>query len=252
MVVDLDKLDSWPGGLIDAIEPFLSDIENENEVERAFNVSGDRWFEPAPDMPAKNAALTLIANAMIGQDLRVFHATRLIDPDAIHREGLRPLSIEAQLKMVRSKIVEILSAEEIDTLDCSIRSINLNDRYFSVRHGQVWFTPLRRKLYDGGCDVFFNHFGGEAIQRIAKMATPAMMLAIRKLGVPAVVVARIPAFGCCTFGDLQLAPAMLARIQEERNNCPEIGLGWDVLVKHAVPKEWIEVVLPRGDHSQFR
>lgn len=249
MVIDLDIFDTWPSGLIDAIEPLLSEIAMESQIETAFNLSSERWFERSPPMPATKAAHALIGEAMAGQEIRVFHATRLINPIAIRNEGFRPLSLEAQLAMVRNELAKTLSVTGIDNLDSSIASIDLTANFFSVRQGQVWFTPLRRQLHDGGCEVFFNHWGGEAIQRIATMTKPSMTSAIRKIGMPFVVLARIPAFGCCKFGDSRLAPTMLGRIQERRALHQQTNLGWDVLIERAIPKEWIEDVLPSKDHS---
>lgn len=249
MVVDLDDLNSWPHGLINSIEPLLPEINSELQSSNAFDLSDEKWFKSSPPNPTTSAAQELICEAMIDREIRVFHATRLIDPTTIRAEGLRSLELKSHLRMIRAGLVKILNIAEIEDMDRAIASIDLTSNFFSVREGQVWFTPLRRNLHDGGCEVFFNNYGGEAIQRIANMATATMVSAIRKLGMPFVVVARIPAFGCCHFGDSRLAPTMLQRIKETRTGHNATSIGWDVLIRKTIPKEWIEDVLPREDHS---
>jgi hypothetical protein len=125
--------------------------------------------------------------------------------------------------------------------------VDLTNPFFATREGSVWFTPMRRYLHDGGCNVFFEHWGGEAIQRFAAMGSPKLEAAIRSIGTAAVAVAHIPAYGWCRFSPTRLAPTMLdlmlERVAPDEVHTP----GWDVLVKQTVPPCCIERVLPPTD-----
>jgi hypothetical protein len=72
-------------------------------------------------------------------------------------------------------------AREIDAL---IAKVGIEIDFFRGREGQVWGTPLHRFLHDGGWDVFFRLWGGEAIQRLAAMPSPELEAVIQSVGIP--------------------------------------------------------------------
>lgn len=245
--VDLDRELSWPAGIVTEITPLLPSILAEREATLAFDLSGDRWFSSGPPTSSTKAAHRIINREMADRRIRVFHATRLLDVDVVRREGLRPLDLEHQINTMRKLLLatgQFASVSEIDEL---IAMVDIEDEFFRGREGQVWATPLRRFLHDGGCDVFFKHWGGEAIQRLAAMASPELEVGIQSLGAPAVVTASIPAFGCCSFSDSRLAPTMVGLMLERASQIEWSREAWDVLVKQAIPAEWIESVLPKED-----
>jgi len=98
-----------------------------------------------------------------------------------------------------------------------------------------------------GDAMFFNHWGGEAIQRLAYTASADLERQIRSLGTPAVVAFNIPAFGCCTRSDYRLAPTMLGLMFERAGLIERNYEAWDVLLKRPIPPECIESVLPNDD-----
>lgn len=215
----------------------------------AFNVSPDRWLIATPPTPSTRAAREIIQQEMADRRIKIFHATRLLDFDSVRQEGLRPLNLDYQVATMRRALLtarKFASEEEIDEL---LAKMNLEDDFRRGREGQVCATPLRRLLHDGGCAVFFEHWGGEAMQRLAQMASPKLESAIQSLGTPAVVTASIPAFGCCIFSDSRLAPTMIALMLERAGMTERSWEAWDVIVKQPVPAEWIESVLPKDDVS---
>lgn len=92
--------------------------------------------------------------------------------------------------------------------------------------------------------MFFEHWGGEAVQRLAQMASPELEAAIRQIGVPAVVIARIPAIGVCEGATSRLPPTIV-ELALEASNRIEVPVGaWDVRTKQPLPPEWIEDIVP--------
>jgi hypothetical protein len=245
--VDLDRELSWPAGIITEIAPLLPSILAEREATLAFDLSSDRWFSSGPPTWSTKAAHRIINREMAGRRIRVFHATRLLDFDAVRREGLRPLDLKHQINTMRNALVATGQFGSLNDIDELIAMVDIEDEFFRGREGQVWATPLRRFLHDGDCDVFFKHWGGEAIQRLAAMVSPELEVGIQSLGAPAVVTASIPAFGCCNFGEWRLAPTMVALMLERARQIESSREAWDVLVKQAIPAEWIESVLPKDD-----
>jgi hypothetical protein len=245
--VDLDKEQSWPSVIIAELAPLLPSILRERQATIAFELSGDRWHNPAPPTPSTKAAYGIINHEMTDRRIKIFHATRLLDFDSVRHEGLRLLDFDHQINTMRTALLAAGQFASVGEIDALIATVNTNDDFFRGRDGQVWATPLRRLLHDGGCDVFFDHWGGEAIQRLATMASRQLEIGIRSLGTPAVVTASIPAFGCCTFSQWRLAPTMVGLMLERAGIKEKSWEAWDVLVKQVIPAEWIESVLPKDD-----
>lgn len=240
MIIDLDDLSSWPKVILDDLESRIDEIIKELDADHKFHMSADKWIKSPPLKPNYAAAIKHINNEVADKRLRVFHATRLISPEDIFKNGLKALSISERIKSL-----EGLSANgplskfknEIPNL------INFSDRDFiECRKGQVWFTPLRRFLHDGGCDIFFEHWGGEVIQRLASMHSEELEAAIKEYGSPYVVIANIPCFGWCEFADLRLAKTMIDVFIEHVDQEHTIG-AWDVMIKRDIPNDCIEDIL---------
>ncbi|MES2390910.1 MAG: hypothetical protein V4555_04670 [Acidobacteriota bacterium] len=248
-IVDLDRLESWPAELTSEITPLLPAIRAEQQASLASALSGEHWHRPSPPTPSTQAAHEIVRREMASRRIRVFHTTRLLDFDAVRREGLRPLDLEQQIGTMKKVLVATQRFTTLEELGRLISTVDIDDGFFRNREGQVWATPLRRLLHDGGCAVFFDHWGGEAIQRLAHMASDELEAAIQALGTPAVVTFTISAFGCCTFSDWRLPPTMIGLMLESAGFIERNTEAWDVLVKRAIPSEWIESVLPRDDPS---
>jgi hypothetical protein len=245
--IDLDREQSWPSAIVAEVTSLLPSILRERQATTAFELSGDRWHNPVPPTLSTKAAYGIINHQMADRRIKIFHATRLLDFDTVRHEGLRPLDLDHQINTMRAALLAAGQFASVSEIDALIATVNTNDDFFRGREGQVWATPLRRLLHDGGCDVFFDHWGGEAIQRLAAMASRELEIGIQSLGAPAVVTASIPAFRCCTFSDWRLAPTMVGLMLERAGMTEKSWEAWDVLVKQAIPAEWIESVLP-NDH----
>ena len=246
-VVDLDREATWPQQVLHEITPHICEIIAERTAHNEYDLSGDRWFKPPPPSSRTDDAFAIINAAMSDQQIRVFHATRLLDKHAVLTEGLRSLHLINQIAVVRGELAERGLYHEVDQLDAAVDEANLASQFYACREQQVWFAPLRRALSDGGCDIFFEHWGGEAIQRLTHSKVQ-LTNAICTLGDPAVVVGNIPAFGACEFSAARLAPTMLS-LMLEREGCEFSVESWDVLLMRDVPPELIEAVLPRNDPS---
>lgn len=243
LTVDLDRPETWPSFLVRDLRPLLPAIMAERQAE-ANRLPGSHT---SPPTPATHQAHALVSDAMSGRKLRVFHATRLVDPDAIRTQGLHALDLDRHIDRVRRELVQagwFASSAEVDAI---LSRVDLSDFAFKIRCGDVWFVPLRRQLHDGGLDDMFAHWGGEVVRQIAQ-ETDGLTDAIRRLGKPFVVTAVIPALGCCTRAHDQLPIAMTALMLERAGLIDNArGSSWDVRIDMHVPSNWIESILP-PDH----
>lgn len=244
-VIDLDCLRSWPPRVVEALEATWRRIAAERDAYHRHLESGAHWLSPAPPRPAEQALTALILQEAAARELRVFHATRLLAPQDVTESGLRPLVIRERL----DRLAE-LAASWPEPLREQLRSglgrLDVTAPYYAVREGQVWFTPLRRYLHDGGCDVFLEHWGGEAIQRIASRISRPVEAMLRSHGTPAVVVASIPALGWCRRSVDRLPLAMITLYLAAQGHDAAVE-AWDVVLQRPVPPERIECVVAPGD-----
>ncbi len=242
---------SWPEEVCSDIKAQYSNLIAEENAQRKYLHSFDHYVKPPPPTPHTLKVYETIDEAMKDRELRVFHATRLLDFREIKREGLHLLVLQERISRLKELTSGLLSAFK-DQIDTILSRIDLTDSYFTDREGFIWAVPMRKFLHDGGSNVFFEHWGGEVIQRLASEASPELEQAIRSIGEPAVVMIRIPAIGFCQFSKKQLPLTMLKIALEQFSGIKEGGgrdvrciQAWDVCCPRAIPPEWIEdVVFP--------
>jgi hypothetical protein len=243
-LVDLDDRETWPAAVLELLRASLPELAREREKERAWDLYEGPGSKPDPPATPRTGRvkeeITLLMEAV---DLRVFHATRLLDPRDVLADGLRPLSFDERILRLKELCASGQLAGERD-LDKCMAAADLADDLWSIRAGKVWATPLRRYLYDGGCDVFFEHWGGEFVQRLVE-SSPTLLGGIRRLGSPFVVVIKAPILSWCGAARGRLAPTMIDLALRASGHDASVG-AWDVQGNSAVPPEWIEAVEPPG------
>lgn len=246
-IVDLDDMETWPDEVREQLSRNLDGLVAEYAAQRDFDLSGDRWSQTSPSKLLTDSAHELITEHMGRERLRVFHATRLLDCNEVRVGGLRPLALDERIQKLRDLAAQGRLPGFNGQIDEVIGRVDLTDRFFTIREQLVWATPMRRYLHDGGCDVFFEHWGGEAVQRLAAMACPELETAIQNIGKAAVVVVNIPALGCCKAADWRLPPTML-ELALEASGQIDVAIGaWDVRTAQAIPADWIEDIVPPSD-----
>lgn len=247
--VDLDYIDTWPHGLVDAVRPTLPKIAAEIAATYAYSISGDRFFLPAPTTPATDSALSAIWEAMFDNDLRVFHATRLHEAHAVRNEGLRKLHIAERIAAVRAALLRLGKDGIAEDFDTAVDRFDLSHTEFLCREHKVYATPTRRLLHNGGSDIFFENLGGEAIERISLQGSATLQQTLSQLGIPAVVIFRIPSFRTCRRSESALPNCMLEIMLRRQGFLDRRPSYWDVLIEHDVPPDWIEAIVHRHDPS---
>jgi hypothetical protein len=132
---------------------------------------------------------------------KAYHCTRAIR-DQIEFGGLKRFNLEERISYI-SKILTShgVSKELLGKFERETRAY-VSGAQLTGRDGKICFC-LSRTLIDEGrdCDDFFTHFGGEAIYRVAKTSSEFELIAeaLRGLGEPLVVTAKISLATCCSF-----------------------------------------------------
>lgn len=245
IVVDLDKPNEWPGEILNLLYTNEFDLGKQILARREFDLKGSiyRMENAGPDTTVLDCVESRVSLEMAKHEYRAFHATRLVNECTMYRDGLIPLDIVSRLSTVGAQ----LPAKLAQDLHRSFDEMDSQSKFIESREGRVWLTPMRRFLRNGGCDVFFGHFGGEAIQRLSLNASPDVHEAIKELGQPKVVVCRIPSVGWCRFAGSRLPRTMIELFLEHRGEWEALEVGWDVSLDRIVPPARIEQILDPGD-----
>lgn len=250
--LDMDKIESWPVELTDFLSAHSGQLRRERQADHDYSLSPStyRIEHDAPPMPKWEEAKVLAEQLLLDRDLLAFHATRLIDFDHVRNEGLIMLDLERHIEGLKGHLLDAGATEEMVEVDAAVTKMLDADGWFTRRQGAVWATPMRKSLHDGGCDVFYESYGGEAMERIAGYAKGKLEGRLKTLGTPAVVVFRYPAYreGWCRFTAGRLSQSLIELFLQNEGDWEAMDYGWDIMIKRSVPADRILSVLPR-DHA---
>ncbi len=247
--VDLDKIVTWPSEVKAFLAAHSDELRTERREDHRYSLSPStyRFMNDAPPMPRWDEAKSVIQLAMSGLELVAFHATRLIDFDQVRDCGLRMLDLKRHVERLKSQLQKAGAVEALSEVDTAVTKMCEAHSSFSKREGAVWATPLRASLHDGGCNVFYESYGGEALQRIADLADGELKRALKRLGMPAVVIIRYPAHGWCARTQDRLPQSMMELYLQHEGNWQAMDCGWDSKITVDVPPENIVAVVHPDD-----
>jgi len=252
--VDMDHIDTWPAKITSFLALHSKELRTEREADHRYTLSPSTYrmmHDSPPPMPRWNSAKRLIEEEMTDRDVIAFHATRLIDFNHVRQDGLIKLDLSQHIQRLKRHLQDAGALEELEEVDAAVAKMLEADSWFIKREGAVWATPHRSSLHDGGCDVFYESYGGEAIERIAGYARGKLAKSLTLLGTPAVVVLRYPAYGdyWCKFTTGRLPQTMIELYLKAEGDWEAMDYGWDVMIERDVPPDHIIAVVPLKDPS---
>lgn len=249
--VDLERTSTWPVEITDFLAEHSAELRRERMAEKKYSLSSSthRIMNDSPPMPIWLQAKALIEKMMARRELLAFHATRLIAFDHVRNDGLLKLDLVQHVSRLKLHLESIGALEELAEVDAAVHKMLTAEKWFISREGAVWATPLRTSLHDGGCDVFYETYGGEALERIAGYAGGKLLGRLKQMGTPAVVLFRYPAYsdGWCIFTAGRLPQTMIELFLHSQGNWEAMDHGWDIMIKRDVPAANILAVLKLDD-----
>ena len=174
---DLDRIATWPVEIIDFMASHSAELRAERMADKKYTLSPStcRILNDRPPMPTRSRAKALVEQVMADRDLLVFHATRLIDFDHVRNDGLFKLDLHQHVSRIKVHLERNGALRELAEVDAAVQKMLDADARFINREGAVWATPRRKSLHDGGCNIFYESYGGEAIERIASYAGGSLL-----------------------------------------------------------------------------
>ena len=247
--VDMDKIASWPSEITTFLTAHSEELLYERKAEKNYIhlPSNIRITNGAPPKPRWNEATALIKNAMADRELIGFHATRFVDFHDVQKTGLMRLDLAQHVARVKRHLYSINAFEELEEIDAALAKKLEEDMFFMNHEGAVFATPHRASLHNGDCDVFFETYGGEALNHIASCACGKLKNRLKRIGEPAVVIFRYPAYSWCKFTHVRLPQSMIELHLQNQKYCEAIDFGWDITISQDVPAQNIIAVVPLDD-----
>ena len=184
---------------------------------------------------------------MADREVLAFHATRFVDINDVYRDGLLRLNLVQQVARLKKQLEVSGAYDELSEVDGALAQAIEADSVFIKREGAVWASPQRMSLHDGGCKVFYDYYGGEAIKWMARYAKGNLELRLKQIGKPAVVIIRYPAYGWCRFTNSRLPKSMIELYLQYEGSWEAMDYSWDIMIKRDVPAKHVIAVVPPGD-----
>jgi hypothetical protein len=201
-IIDAESEKTWPRQLLDVLSAHGAQVATYHATRAQIDRAAEADFvlrinRPVnPDKESWETVLRIAAQAVSGQSLLGFHATRLtaIEQSSVRKSGLRVLSEELLLeRLAASYAVGQLS----DAVAARLRG--RHQARDDNRSGMIWFSFTRDPLRDeSAVGRLFRSWGGEALYNSheSNAETGPALIAI---GQPCIVLAAVPVDGLEAF-----------------------------------------------------
>ncbi len=122
--------------------------------------------------------------------IRGYHCTREPTPGHFAREGLRLTDVETHQNEFLRLFGGRFTSSELQDMQAAWRSYFVGTSQTRGRNGRLWFCLTAATARSDGTQVFFDHFGGEAIFMPLKRH-PTIPAKLGAIGTPAIVEVRL-------------------------------------------------------------
>jgi hypothetical protein len=118
--------------------------------------------------------------------VRAYHCTREPEPGYFAQEGLRLTDVEAHQKEFLSAFGCQFTSTERQYMQTAWRNYFEGTGQMRGRNGRLWFCLTAETALSDGTEVFFKHFGGEAVFMPLK-EHPTIAAKLGTIGSPVIV-----------------------------------------------------------------
>jgi hypothetical protein len=188
-MIDLSDHNTWPPEILEVLERNSAVTRREKEAELQARVA--HRANPPPCRVFRRTQDCLEA-ILKGSEIRAFHCTRLLNPQAIRQNGLEVLSPD----VAKARTLDAL--RQCGIQDSLLRKASLgfdecqNRGDCQHRQGLLCFVLSRRATDDDGCADFFRYFGGEIARHALDDLRGELFPALESIGIPTVIEAKLP------------------------------------------------------------
>ena len=127
-----------------------------------------------------------LENYLRQRPIRAYHCTREPAPGYFAREGLRLTDIQKHQKEFLSAFGNCFTVTELQDMQTAWRDYFEGTGQTLARNGRLWFCLTEATARSDGTEVFFKHFGGEAIFMPLK-EHPTIAVKLAAIGSPVIV-----------------------------------------------------------------
>lgn len=122
--------------------------------------------------------------------VRAYHCTREPMPGYFEREGLRLTDVQAHQQEFLSLFGDQFTLSELQEMQSAWQRYFVGTSQIQSRNGRLWFCLTKATARSDGTQVFFQHFGGEAIFMPLKRH-PTVAAKLGTIGSPVIVEVRL-------------------------------------------------------------
>jgi hypothetical protein len=172
--IRLDDVASLPAMFASRLQAFDNLFQAHEHID---SVVADQRIRPLVDE---------IENYLRQLPIRAYHCTREPMPGYFAREGLRLTDVEVHQREFLSTFGNQFTETELQDMQTTWRDYFKGTGQILARNGRLWFCLTEATARSDGTEVFFKHFGGEAIFMPLK-EHPTIAAKLGTIGSPVIV-----------------------------------------------------------------
>lgn len=180
--IDFGNIETWPDNLNNLVFDHSEKISIEKNAEQE-NIESGRGHYHFVETPTCDRIKAELEEFLRDSSALAWHCTKLVNPERINSEGLRPFSVKLIKELIKFDLDHILSDKEQDLILKKIDKYNRSG-FFENRANQLWFLLNKEMWKDTGCRDFFDFFGGEGLRRVIESELPECRQVFHDVGEP--------------------------------------------------------------------
>jgi hypothetical protein len=248
-MIDLSDHNTWPPGILELLACNSIDTRREKAAELEAHLA--HRLNPPPCIIFRRTQ-DCLESMLRGLEVRAFHCTRLLNPQAIKQNGLEVLSPN----VAKARTLDAL--RQFGVQDNLLRTATLafdechNRGDCQYREGLLCFVLTKRSMDDNGCADFFRYFGGEIARHALHDLARELFPVLESIGVPTVVEARLPIVDAQDYQISRMAEELIRFGECKFLDEKHYAMNCEIRIRYTVPPERILAVYEKQFSKQRR
>lgn len=180
--IDFGEIETWPEMLKRLVFDHSEKVSQEKKAEWENIQSGKAHYQFI-EMPIYDRVKSEIEEFLSGSTALAWHCTKLIHPNRVIQNGIRPFKVSFIKEIICSELNDFLGRNDQQRIIREIEEYE-EDGFFESREKQIWFLLNKAMCSDTGCHEFFEFFGGEGLRRVIESELPEYVPIFQQVGAP--------------------------------------------------------------------
>lgn len=248
-MIDLSDVTTWPVGILELLAHNSADTRREKAAELEAHLA--HRLEPPPCTVLRRTQHRL-ETILKELEIRAFHCSRLLNPQAIRQNGLEVLSPD----VAKARTLDVLRQFGVHDSLLTKASLAFDECQkrgdCQHREGFLCFVLTRKSVDGSGCADFFRYFGGEIARHALDGLRHELFPILASIGIPTAVEVRLPIVDAQDHQVSAIAEELIRFGEHRFLDQKDYAMNCEIRIRYAVPPDRIldvwTVQPPRNRH----